>query len=293
MTCLSRAAGWPSPWPLMLGLCLITWLIGLALALPYGVDRAVQHWESEVNDHVVIALPPTEGKGADQISSLPQALTTSFPGSQATRLPDRDVERSLAAWSAPWAGPLPALITLHYRGDMAVLTSFVHQHAPDATVIPPPPQLTKLVPLMASLRHAAGHVALAAGLAAALVIPALLYLGARTVALANSSQLALLPALGGNPSSLHHILARRMGLMVFLGSLAGTVLLVPTLALITSALRPLLRLPPFTGFASALQAQSFLPPSLWGTLFLLPALMAALGWGMVHLVCRRQENRAS
>lgn len=292
MTRLSRAAGWPSPWPSLLGLCLITWLIGLALALPHGVNRAIQQWESELNDHVVIALPSAEGRHAEQISTLPQTLMTAFPGTQATRLPDRDVEHSLATWSTPWEGPLPTLITLHYHGDMTALTSFVHQHAPEATVIPPPPQLTKLTPLMADLRHAAGSIALAAGLGAALIVPALLYLGARTIALANASQLALLPTLGGKTSSLHHVLALRMALMIFPGSLAGIGLLVPALALITSALRPLLRLPPFAGFASALHAQAFLPLSLWGTLFLLPFLMALAGWGMVHLVLFRQEHRS-
>lgn len=295
MTRLSRAASWPSPWPLLLGLCFITWLIGLALALPYGVDGAVRHWEGELNDHVMIALPPAgNSRTADPAGDLLPSLRAAFPNLQVTRLPERDVERSLAAWSPPWEGPLPALVSLtHHDGDMADLTSFVHQHAPEAIVIPPPPQLTKLAPLMKSLRHAASTASLAAGFAAALVIPALLHLGARTIALANTGQLALLPALGGRTSSLHHILARRMALMVFSGSLAGIVLLVPSLVFIASALRPLLRMPPFSGIIPALYPQSFLPPTLWGLFILTPCLMALLGWGMVHLVCRRQERRPS
>lgn len=291
---LSRAACWPSPWPLLLGLCFATWLIGLALALPYGVETATQHWKGQLNDHIVIALPTTENSdNASQIKALPQALASTFPGTGVTRLPDHDVAQILANWSAPWNGPLPTLITLYYRGDVSALTGFVHKYSPDAIIIPPPPQQAKLAPLMTSLHEAARHGAFAAGFAAALLIPALLYLGARTTALANANQQALLPQLGGRPSSLHHILARRMALIAFLGSLAGLVLLLPALALLVSTLRPLLRLPPFTGLSSAFIPDLFLPRPFLGMIGLLPFLIAVLSWGMVHLVCSLQGRKTS
>lgn len=291
---LSRAACWPSPWPLLLGLCFATWLIGMALALPYGTETAIQHWESQLNDHVVIALPASEDNSdTSQIKALPQALAATFPGTGVTRLPDRDVAQTLASWSAPWDGPLPTLITLYYRGDVPTLAALVHKYVPDAIIIPPPPQLAKLTPLMTSLHEAARHVAFAAGLAAALLIPALLYLGARTTALANASQQALLPHLGGRRSSLHHILARRMALLAFLGSLAGVILLLPSLAFMASTLRPLLRLPPFMSLAAPFFPHLFLPRPFLGMIGLLPVLMAALSWGMVHLVCSLQGRKTS
>lgn len=288
MTYLSRAADRPTSWPLLLGLCLLSWLFGLALSLPYGVERAVHHWEEQLNNQVVIALPATDNGAPDKTNDLSKALTDTFPKDRVTLLPDHDVAQILASWSAPWEGPLPRLLTLSYHGDMATLTALVHNVVPGAVIVPPPPQLAKLTPLMAALRKAAKHVALAAGLAASLVVPALLYLTARTIALANRQQQAVLLSLGETVTALHRILARRMALTAFLGSLAGIILLLPSLMLITSALRPLLRLPATTGLFPNFLPQSFLPPMLWGTFLLMPFLMALAGWGMTYLVCAKQ-----
>lgn len=293
MTYLSHAAERPASWPLLLGLCLLSWLFGLALSLPCGVERAVHHWEEQLNDQVVIALPATGNEPSGQTNKLSQALTATFPKAHTTLLPDRDVTRILASWSTPWDGPLPRLFTLSYHGEMSTLTTLVHNITPEAIIVPPPPQMAKLAPLMAALRKAASHVALAAGLAAALVIPALLYLAARTIALANRQQQAVLLSLGRAVTTLHHILARRMALTAFLGGLAGIILLLPSLMLITSALRPLLRLPATTGLFPTVPPQSFLPPMLWGTFCLMPFLMALAGWGMTYLVCAKQGRHPS
>lgn len=293
MTCLSRATDRPALWPLLLGLCLVTWLAGLALALPYGVDGAVQRWEGQVNSQIVIALPVIGKEAPALADSLPKALTATFPETHATLLPEQEVSRLLAAWSAPWEGPLPRILTLSYHGDMTRLAAFIHSTAPEAIIVPPPPQLTKLTPLMTVLQQTARHVALMAGLAAALIVPALLYLAARTVALANRQQQAVLWRLGGKLSVLHRIFARRVALMAFLGSLAGIVLLLPSLGFITAALHPLLRLPPAEGSMSSFISPSLLPVRLWLAFSLMPVLMALAGWAMVHLVCARQGQQAS
>lgn len=286
MTRLARALSWPSSWSLLIGVCLLTWLLGLSLALPYGTSRATHQWEEQATSYVVIALPQQN----DKIDALQHAVSATFPGTEVTRLSEQEVAQTLAHWSTPWPGPLPTLITLHYRGDIAMLTTLARRYDPDAMVIPPPHQLEKLAPFLANIRQTACRIALAMGGAIALIAPALLYLMARTTALANTQQRLLLLSLGGNPTTLHHIFARRLALISGLGSLIGIALLLPTFIALTRALRPLLRLPPLT---DPLHFTTLLPPILWGSLALLPVLIMCLSGGLVYLLCRMQDRTTS
>lgn len=239
-----------------------------------------------------------QGAGSVEIVEVPRPAERLDGGTRAERalhwlqaqpgivsahlLTQNDLHDLLKPWLGDDAGALglalPAIIEVHVNpaqiqpgGDVAAALA---QHVPGVVGETSREWTVRLLELSRSLAACAS----AALLLVISITVALIALAVSAGLTASRDTIAILHLLGAEDGDIAQRFAMRMAGLALVGGLIGVVVAIPVLVELAQLAAPFGLAPPQQVAGQALSSLTLLAPSLWISLVLLPAAVAAIGW---------------
>jgi cell division transport system permease protein len=286
---LRHAPGWGM---LPLIVAAMAFLAALAMAGAQGAAELGRHWQKGAADTLTIQVPRPGAPAATPAAADETrrdrvvALLRGTPGIAAVR-PLGDAE--LADLLRPWLGrsaeqlalPLPAVISVTLAGDgldLPALTARLEAVAPGTLTESHEPWVRRLSLLARSLLLCA----LAALVLVVLVATAVIVVATRAALASRRDVVETLHGLGATDFYLADRFARRASRAAGMGGLAGLVLALPVVVVLTALAAPFVgAVPPgasLPGMAELIATVPRLPSTLLLALPALPLFAAAIGY---------------
>ncbi|UMM63532.1 cell division FtsX domain-containing protein [Aristophania vespae] len=264
-------------------------LVGAGIDLTIGSNALIQSWESRLEDHALIALPPSQQAGSvtpqspeAQSSDLLQILHANKQITDIKFVSREEITQILSNWGSSWPGPLPIVVRVNYEGERQTLEQNIVSKEPKAIVVFPPAPSQFLHPLTVPLRLANKTITFFLILTGEFVFFLGVILSLHSGWIKHYNSLKILSHLGCSHQNLFRSLMRQFGWRCLLGGYVGVLVLIPFINGITSMLRPILQLPLEN---TTLYNLFFHNPFsfFWSFVIILsPLLNCLVGWGLTY-----------